>query len=249
MDIQQRIDLKSQLPDKYWASIPEYIQKEPTPVKWTWPRVMQDQGRSNPMTLDRRTFAFAKTWAVQRPGARALDICTGAGAHANSMAKAGLSVTAFDIDPIAIQYAMAVAASYGLRVKFEIGDMLDMKYTNGYFTFATAFKCLYLTNMDRMRRAASEIDRILEPGGQIIGEVSLKSEEYEIYQEMAPDAFIDSNTAWVASSKYNPEPAEPRCYISEAELESLFPNFEIKELSKHKFCQSVFLYFVGTKLR
>jgi release factor glutamine methyltransferase len=77
----------------------------------------------------RRDTALLAEVALGRIGARAggevLDLCTGTGAVALSLAEHGASVTAVDIDELAVASARANAARRGLGLEVLLGDLFE----------------------------------------------------------------------------------------------------------------------------
>ena len=54
------------------------------------------------------------------------------------------------------------------KIQFETGDLLDLPYSPGYFAGATAFYAIVHLNYDQIKKAFSEINRVLEKGGQFL---------------------------------------------------------------------------------
>lgn len=69
----------------------------------------------------------------RKPGDRLLDIGTGSGCIAVSLALAGYRVTAFDISPLALRIAQANAERLGAEVEFVCEDILHPRYDCGLF--------------------------------------------------------------------------------------------------------------------
>ncbi|MGK9477997.1 class I SAM-dependent methyltransferase [Melioribacter sp. OK-6-Me] len=54
------------------------------------------------------------------------------------------------------------------KIKFETGDLLSLSYCAGYFASATAFYAIVHFNYTQIKRAFSEVNRVLKKGGQFL---------------------------------------------------------------------------------
>lgn len=133
------------------------------------------------------------------PGERVLDVATGTGNLAIPAARAGARVTGVDIAPNLVTQAKARAAAEGLDVRFDVGDAEDLPYDDESFDIAVSmFGAMFAA---RPERAASELLRVVRPGGRIamanwtpgsfIGEMFRTTARYA-----APPAGIPSPLLW-----------------------------------------------------
>ena len=98
-------------------------------------------------------------------GERVLDVATGTGNLAIPAARAGAAVTGVDIAPNLVTQAKARAAAEGLAIRFDVGDAEDLCYDDGEFdTAVSMFGAMFAA---RPERAASELLRVVRPGGRI----------------------------------------------------------------------------------
>jgi tellurite methyltransferase len=98
------------------------------------------------------------------PSGKALDIAMGAGRNAVYLAKEGFEVEGIEIAPDAIEKAVALAASEGVKIKSVVADL-----ENGYRLPASAFDliiCFYYLH----RPLIPEIKQALKPGGVVVYE-------------------------------------------------------------------------------
>ena len=99
------------------------------------------------------------------PGERVLDVATGTGNLAIPAARTGARVTGVDIAPNLVTQAKVRAAAEGLSIRFDVGDAEALSYADGEFdTAVSMFGAMFAA---RPERAASELLRVVRPGGRI----------------------------------------------------------------------------------
>jgi ubiquinone/menaquinone biosynthesis C-methylase UbiE len=99
------------------------------------------------------------------PGERVLDVATGTGNLAIPAARTGALVTGVDIAPNLVTQAKARAAAEGLAMRLDVGDAEALPYADGEFdTAISMFGAMFAA---RPERAASELLRVVRPGGRI----------------------------------------------------------------------------------
>lgn len=104
-----------------------------------------------------------------RTGDRVLDVASGSGVSALLAARElGCEVTGLEYGAAAVREANAAAASMGLddRVRFRQGDAEALPFADESFD-AVLCECSLCTFPDK-RRAASELYRVLRPGGRLV---------------------------------------------------------------------------------
>ena len=107
---------------------------------------------------------LARGFAIGLPGQQALDVGTGTGAVALALARRGCVVTGLDTSAIVLAAAATLASSEGLKVRFVQGAAEATGLPAHTFDVVTAAICWHWLDGDR---AASEIRRVLVPGGQL----------------------------------------------------------------------------------
>jgi len=107
----------------------------------------------------RRLVALAQPVA----GRRALDLATGTGDIAFSLASSGARVVGLDITPRMIELAMAKKSGQAGSCSFMVGDMLALPFPDRSFDVVTTG--YGLRNVPDLTRAVDEIARVLTPGG------------------------------------------------------------------------------------
>ena len=132
-------------------------------------------------------------------GERVLDVATGTGNLAIPAARTGALVTGVDIAPNLITQAKARAAAEGLAIRLDVGDAESLGYDDDEFdTAVSMFGAMFAA---RSERAASELLRVVRPGGRIamanwtptsfIGEMLKTTSRYS-----APAAGVPSPLLW-----------------------------------------------------
>ena len=100
-----------------------------------------------------------------QPGARVLDVACGTGNAAIRAAEAGAEVTGVDLTPELFDAARAEAAQAGVTVDWVQGDAEELPFEDAAFDVVlSTFGCMFAP---RHAVAASEIARVLRPGGRI----------------------------------------------------------------------------------
>jgi SAM-dependent methyltransferase len=114
--------------------------------------------------MERDAEAFFGRLGV-KPGARLLDVGTGAGQLALIAARAGAKVTGSDIATNWLEKARARAKEEGLEVTFEEGDAESLPYADGQFDAVVSLVGAMFA--PRPERVAAELTRVCRPGGTI----------------------------------------------------------------------------------
>ena len=114
----------------------------------------------------KRRLVDLVTARASRPGGRALDLATGTGDIAFSLAASGWNVIGLDVTRRMIELARdkaAAAADGGRAPRFLVGDMLALPFPAGSFDVVTAG--YGLRNVPDLRASIDEIHRVLCAGG------------------------------------------------------------------------------------
>ena len=76
--------------------------------------------------------------ALLKPGQRALCVADGEGRNSVWLAEQGLEVVAFDFSPVALGKARRLAASRGVRVRYELATVYDWPWPQAEFDVVAA---------------------------------------------------------------------------------------------------------------
>ena len=100
------------------------------------------------------------------PGARVLDVASGAGQTAIPMSRAGAKVTGVDIATNLIEQARARAQAENLDARFEEADAEMLPFADGSFDIVISLiGAMFAPRPDLV---AAELKRVCRPGGKII---------------------------------------------------------------------------------
>jgi SAM-dependent methyltransferase len=100
-----------------------------------------------------------------QPGEKTLDVACGTGNAAIRAAEAGAQVTGVDLTPELFDAARAEAADAGVTVDWVQGDAEELPFEDKSFDVVlSTFGCMFAP---RHAVAASEIARVLRPGGRV----------------------------------------------------------------------------------
>lgn len=110
-------------------------------------------------------FERLATDGVTRPGARALDLGTGAGTVARGLARAGCAATGLDPAAPLLREARRLDSASGVAVQYLQGRAEALPFASASFDLVTAGQCWHW--FDRAA-AAREARRVLRPGGRLV---------------------------------------------------------------------------------
>lgn len=113
------------------------------------------------------TLRVLEEWVGRRPEARALDVATGAGFTAFTLAPLVREVVGTDITEEMLAQARRLAAERDLaNVRFEVADAVALPFPDASFDLATSRFAPH--HFRDLRAGLTEMARVLKPNGQII---------------------------------------------------------------------------------
>ena len=125
------------------------------------------------MERDKPEMRLANERVMERlalhPGARVLDVGSGAGDAALALARQvvpGGRVVGVDIDPLMAGEAERRAAGTGLPVEFRVSDVYAMDFPDGSFDACRAERVFL--HLKEPGRALAEMVRLAAPGGRVV---------------------------------------------------------------------------------
>ena len=99
------------------------------------------------------------------PGASALDVACGTGNATIPAAQAGARAVGLDLTPKLLEQARRRAAGAGVEIEWIEGDAEALPFDDGSFDVVlSTFGCMFAPDH---RRTASEMARVLRPGGKL----------------------------------------------------------------------------------
>ena len=101
-------------------------------------------------------------------GKTALDLGCGEGRHTILLARMGYDVTAFDLEPLALEKARAAVRKSGLTARYQAGDALHPGFDDGAFDLVLDYGCFHHVVTRDWPRYRRQIARILKPGGHLL---------------------------------------------------------------------------------
>ncbi|MEM9631240.1 MAG: class I SAM-dependent methyltransferase [Pseudomonadota bacterium] len=154
----------------------------------------------------------------QRGPVKALDLGCGVGRHALAFSRAGFETHAMDLSQAGLMELQGSAASEGLNVTTHLAPMTELPFEDHVFDYVLSFNVIYHGDPAIVRKAISEIERVLKPGGIYQGTMlSKRNANFGIGSEIAPDTWVREGDG---------DKNHPHFYCNAAELLDLFKGFE-----------------------
>ena len=130
-----------------------------------------------------------------KKGDRALDLGCGGGRDAIYLAQSGFEVSAIDLSLAAIEVATQRASEAVVFVSWHVGDVLALPFADMSFDLVTDRACFHHIPTVARPKYASEVARVLKPGGVLFlrgASYSRDDSYYEVTQETVSAAFSES---------------------------------------------------------
>ena len=97
---------------------------------------------------------------------RVLELGCGTGTNCVWLAQQGFDVTGIDVAPLAIEQAEERAAGAGVKVRFMVGDVLDLPDLDGPFAFFFDRGCYHAVRRSAPEQYAPAVARQLAPSAR-----------------------------------------------------------------------------------
>lgn len=120
-------------------------------------------------------------------GSVALDVGCGAGREAIFLATCGYSVIGVDFSTAAIRIARRRSAAENVKIDWRVADALELPLAAKSVDFVNDRGCFHIIQKRHRRRFASEIARVLKPGGRMLLRGSAKSSQGGGFVAMTTD--------------------------------------------------------------
>ena len=167
--------------------------------------------------------ALLERW--RRAGySRLLDLGCGIGRHALLFARAGFSVTGFDLSEIGLDKLRRMAAAERLRVLTAMGDLRELPFREGAFDCVLAYRSIYHCDFAGLVASIGEAGRVLAPGGELFANFLSKDSPY-----------YSKGSGFTEDPRVRMKLEEggallPHCYLDEAELRDLLADFDLRRM-------------------
>lgn len=102
-----------------------------------------------------------------QPGQRVLSVADGEGRNSVWLAQQGLAADAFDISPVGVAKARALAAERGVNVDFEISDVDGFAWPEAAYDAVVAI-FVQFADLALRERLFAQCRRTLKPGGLLL---------------------------------------------------------------------------------
>lgn len=106
-----------------------------------------------------------KALAARGRPERALELGCGVGRFSRWVAQQGIRATGIDFSPVAIDKARARVEDDGGKPEFLVGDVTKLDALTGPYDFSFDVGCFHCLDEKGQRAYASEVFRLLKPGG------------------------------------------------------------------------------------
>lgn len=185
---------------------------------WDWTKIQSESW----LSVSEEFLPVALKWKEKFHSI--LDIGAGKGRHSIFFAENGFKVSAVDISESSVQIITEEAKKKNLQISARVSDMTALPYEDGKFDCVICFHTIYHTDYSGMKKAISEIKRVLSDKGEAY--ITFNSKDNLSFTKQNA---IDGNTIIKHGGV---EDGIPHCYVDEVDLEELLSDFEIISMSK-----------------
>jgi ubiquinone/menaquinone biosynthesis C-methylase UbiE len=126
-----------------------------------------DRAYRLPVTFwgDARIPAELRALANENRGASVIELGCGIGRYCRFMARRGLKATGVDFSSVAISRAQKRTSHDAIPPHYVVGDVTNLNRIAGPFDISFDIGCFHCLDGDEQEKYASEVFRILKPGG------------------------------------------------------------------------------------
>jgi SAM-dependent methyltransferase len=96
-------------------------------------------------------------------GLKGVDIGCGEGSNTRRLAECCAGLSAIDISPTFIRYAIESESKQPLGIQYQVASAIELPFENESFDFATSFMCMM--DVPELDKAIAEAFRVLKPNG------------------------------------------------------------------------------------
>jgi SAM-dependent methyltransferase len=165
-------------------------------------------------------YYFIHRWK-ERNLTRLLDLGCGLGRHALLFAEHGFQVTGYDLSNEGLAQLKKTAEERKLSLSVMAGDVASLPFADGAFDAVLAYHSIYHVDTAGMKKAISELRRVLKPGGEAY--LTLLSKNASSYTaDECP--MVDEN---VRLKEEEEGSVLPHYFVNHQDIPALFNGFEI----------------------
>jgi ubiquinone/menaquinone biosynthesis C-methylase UbiE len=128
-------------------------------------------------------------------GQPVLEIGCGMGCMAMNWAQHGASVTAVDINPVAVKQTRRRFEAFGLDGDFREADAENLPFPDDSFSFAYSWGVLHHT--PGTKKGIDELFRVLKPGGRCGVMLYNRNSLYFLYMVRYMEGFVNMQSRWL----------------------------------------------------
>jgi SAM-dependent methyltransferase len=154
---------------------------------------------------------------------RVLDLGCGSGRHVIHMAGMGLEVYGLDNSPVALSLAAGWLAEQNQTARLSLADAYQsLPFRTNTFDALISTQVIHHALLNTVQATASEIARIVRPGGKILVSVPVGKDSGVDFVEVEPQTFVPLTGT---------EKGLPHHFFTPEELPELFAPFKTEEVS------------------
>lgn len=185
-----------------------------------WDEIFKTEGRFFPEPFPR--FSEAVQIFKDNGCAEILDLGCGSGRHLVHLAKEGFKAFGLDISPTGLRLTREWVDEEGLEADLVLADMREpLPFRDDIFDGVLSTQVIHHARIAGVRRAISEIGRVLDSGGAAFVTVSGRKDEQES-EEIEPGTIVPLT---------GPEKGLPHHIFSEKALKKEFRDFHLMDVS------------------
>ena len=185
---------------------------------WDWSTVKSESWNE----ISEEFFPVAMSWCGKYHSI--LDIGAGKGRHSFFFAQNGFKVNAIDLSESGIEYIRTKAQERKLDIETAVADMTELPFGDESFDCVICFHTIYHTDYVGVKKALSEIHRVLKESGEAY--ISFNTKDNPNF-----DSVLSSDGYTIIRTQGH-ESGMPHCYVNEKDLFGLLKDFRIVSLNK-----------------
>ncbi|KUK83413.1 MAG: Methyltransferase type 11 [Microgenomates bacterium 39_6] len=163
---------------------------------------------------------------------KVLDVGCGIGSNMLFLAGLGFSITGIDSSPNAISRLNKIIEKADITGKAVVADFQNIPFASHLFDAIISVQTINHGKEDKVRKAITEIERVLVPGGAIFITVPGRIAKGEVRYSLVKTAKQISERVYVPTK--GREVGMPHFIFNKKILKKLFSNFDITDFWRDK---------------